>query len=233
MFKDKHATALAGSAFLLVLAFPQTMLASQTYTDVTAQMGISVPGLGSGTAWGDFDGDGDMDLLVSNSTNPKQVHLYRNDGSVFVNVTSASGLDNEARNFALGDYDNDGDEDCHVGRTSTNLLYRNNGNGTFTDIAQALNLVNPPDPFGTGFADYDNDGDMDVFLATHFGNKLPQCEGVTNQWIRISLLGTVSNRSAIGAVVKCVSGGVTTYVRVDGGHGMGDSDSKVLGLALG
>lgn len=410
------------------------VIITQTYTDVTAQMGISVPGLGSGTAWGDFDGDGDMDLLVSSSGYPYNVHLYRNDGATFTNVSAASGLGSEARNFAVGDYDNDGlddvafisfgyaetrlyhnsggmqftdvsatagiygtyswrcswvdydddglldlylcgttsylfrnlgngtfeemaasagmqtggrscawldydndgDEDCYVGRTSTNLLYRNNGNGTFaevaaaagvndpggtsgvcagdydgdglfdlysvnintpsnnlyrnlgngtfenvttaagvgdvgdgrtatfididcdglvdifssnhvyanrlyrnngngtfTDVAPAMSLTSPPDPFGTGFADYDNDGDIDVFLATHFGNELLRCDGVSNQWIRIALVGTVSNRSAIGAVVKCVSGGTTTFARVDGGHGMGDSDSRVLGIGLG
>lgn len=86
---------------------------------------------------------------------------------------------------------------------------------------------------GTAWADFDSDGDIDVFLATHFGNKLLRCDGVTNQWIRIGLLGSVSNQSAIGAVMKCVSSGVTTYARVDGGHGMGDSDSRVLGFGLG
>ncbi len=425
---------LCTAVFLALSALPGVLRASQTYTDVTSLMGISVPGLGSGAAWGDFDGDGDMDLLVSSSSYPYHVHLYRNDGSIFVNVTSGSGLDNEARNFAVADYDNDGlddvafisfgyenarlyhclggmqfddvsdtagiygtyswrcawvdydddgmldlyfcgstsylfrnlgdggfeeraasagiqaggrscawldydndgDEDCYVGRTTANLLYRNNGDGTFTevgasagvsdpggtsgvcagdfdgdgffdlysvninspsnrlyrnlgdgtfqdvtstagvgdvgdgrtatfididhdglvdlftsnhvnpnrlyrnkgdgtftDIAPLLNITSPPDPFGTGFADYDSDGDIDLFLATHFGNKLLRCDGMPNQWISVTLVGTVSNRSAIGAVARCVSAACTTYARVDGGHGMGDSDSRVLGFGLG
>jgi len=114
-----------------------------------------------------------------------------------------------------------------------NRLYRNNGNGTFTDIAQAIGIQSPPDPFGTGFADFDDDGDVDVFLATHFGNELLQCSGVDNHWIKLRLVGTTSNANAIGVVVYCAAGYTRECMRVDGGHGMGDLDSRELVFGLG
>ncbi|OPL18098.1 MAG: hypothetical protein AVO35_06230 [Candidatus Aegiribacteria sp. MLS_C] len=425
----------AFAVFAVLLAQAGRAPAEQVYTDVTAEMGISVPGLGSGTAWSDLDGDGDLDLLVSTSTYPDHIHLYRNDGSVFTDVHASSGLTNEARNFAVGDYDgdglddialisfgyvphklyrnlggmqfedrsdtagifgdyawrcafvdydddglldlhfcgsdnglfrnlgdgtfeevsassgfetggrscawldydNDGLEDCYVGRSGSgnllyrnlgdgtfeevgaaagvaddggtsgvcagdydgdgffdlysvninspsnrlfrnqgdgtfedvtvtagvgdvgdgrtatfldidqdglvdifsvnhvypNRVYRNNGDGTFTDIAPALNITDPEDAFGTGFADYDGDGDIDAFLATHFGNRLLRCDGMENHWLVLQLTGTVSNRSAIGTSVRCSCAGDTVYARVDGGHGMGDYDSRALEFGLG
>ncbi|MBN1858037.1 CRTAC1 family protein [Candidatus Bipolaricaulota bacterium] len=408
--------------------------AVQIYTDVTTQMGIYIPGLGSGTAWSDFDNDGDLDLLASDSSYPYHVFLYRNDGTVFTDVTGPSTISGQSRNFAVGDFDNDGFEDvaiislgyvatrlfrnlggmifedisttagisgtymrrcawidydrdgyldlytvgtgshlfhsrgegtfedvtslagisgggntcawldydsdgfpdCYVGggsanrlyrnrgdgtfeevgaaagvndpystsgvcagdfdgdghfdlytvnigspsnrlyrnrgdgtfeevtstagvgdvgdgRTATfldidfdglvdlfssnhvypNRLYRNNGDGTFTDIAPGLNIASPSDPFGTGFGDFDNDGDLDAFLTTHWGNRLLRCDGMTNHWIHVRLRGTVANRSAIGGIVRCTSGGHTSWMHVDGGHGMGDTDSPALEFGLG
>ncbi|MBN2585740.1 MAG: ASPIC/UnbV domain-containing protein, partial [Candidatus Fermentibacteraceae bacterium] len=82
-------------------------------------------------------------------------------------------------------------------------------------------------------ADYDGDGDIDAFLATHFGNRLLRCDGMENNWLVLQLTGTISNRNAIGTVVRCMCNGVTTYARVDGGHGMGDYDSRAVEFGLG
>ena len=419
----------------VLLLLPAAVFAAQMYADVTAQMGVSVPGLGSGAGWADFDGDGDLDLIVSNSSSGMRIFLFRNDGSRFTDVSSSSGITDEARNFAIGDYDNDGRadvatisfgykqtrlfrnkgnmqfedvssqagifgtygwrcawvdydndghldlfqtsstnylfrnkgngtfeeraaaaniasggrscawldydndgwQDCYIGvsgganllyhnkkngtfeevgasagvadasrtsgvcagdfngdglfdlysvnisspsnklyknlgngkfkditysagvgdvgdgRTATfldidydglvdlfssnhvnpNRLYRNNGNETFTDIAGQINIAQPMDPFGTAFGDYDGDGDIDVYLATHFGNKLLRCDGVTNRWLVARLVGTNSNKKAVGARARCDFASSCEYAQVDGGHGMGDSDSFELEFGLG
>jgi len=105
-------------------------------------------------AWGDYDNDGDLDLLAGSK-------LFRNDGGgVFSNVWTGSG----ARS-AWGDYDNDGDLDILMissGSPYVSTVYRNDGGGAFTDAAAGLVGV------GGGFVawgDYDNDGDLDILLS--------------------------------------------------------------------
>jgi hypothetical protein len=190
----------------------------------------------SGVCAGDFDGDGWFDLYSVNIESPSN-RLYRNLGNgTFQDITASAGVGDvgDGRTATFLDIDSDGLVDLFSSNhVNPNRLYRNNGNMTFTNIASTIGIANPMDPFGVGFADYDNDGDLDVFLATHFGNKLLRCDGVTNHWLQIRLVGTTSNRSGIGAVVRCIAGGRTEYMRVDGGHGMGDTDSPALEFGLG
>jgi len=207
-----------------------------TFQEVGATAGVNDPNGTSGVCAGDFDGDGFFDLYSVNIGSPSN-RLYRNLGNgTFQEITASAGVGDvgDGRTATFLDIDYDGLVDIFSSNhVHDNRLYRNNGNLTFTDIAPALHITDPPDPFGTGFADYDNDGDLDVFLATHFGNRLLRCDGVTNHWIHVRLIGAVSNRSAIGAVVRCTAGEHTVYMRVDGGHGMGDTDSPALEFGLG
>ncbi len=207
-----------------------------TFQEVGAAAGVNDPNGTSGVCAGDFDGDGFFDLYSVNIGSPSN-RLYRNLGNgTFQEITASAGVGDvgDGRTATFLDIDYDGLVDIFSSNhVHDNRLYRNNGNGTFTDIAPALHITDPPDPFGTGFADYDNDGDLDVFLATHFGNRLLRCDGVMHHWIQVRLVGTVSNRSAIGAVVRCTVGQRTTWMRVDGGHGMGDTDSPALEFGLG
>ncbi|MFT6882410.1 MAG: putative membrane protein YeaQ/YmgE (transglycosylase-associated protein family), partial [Marinoscillum sp.] len=121
--------------------------------------------------WGDFDNDGDLDLVVQgkyNSTNPSlaSTELYRNDGGTFVNHNA--GLVGAYRgDISWGDYDNDGDLDLvSSGYTSNNAslittIYRNDG-GVFTDIVAGLE-----GKFlgSLSWGDYDNDGDLDLLVS--------------------------------------------------------------------
>ena len=124
-------------------------------------------------AWGDFDNDGDLDVALTglNSTNPTIVVLtrvYRNDGqNVFTDAeVGLTGLLDGSVDW--GDYDNDGDLDLLVtGKTTLGsapkltLLYRNNGDSTFSEVTQAMSDVT----LGSAeWGDYDNDGDLDVLL---------------------------------------------------------------------
>lgn len=207
-----------------------------TFEEVGTSAGVADPNGTSGVCAGDYDGDGWFDLYSVNINSPRN-YLYRNMGNgTFQDVTLAMGVSDvgDGRTATFLDIDYDGLIDLFTSNhVNPNRLYRNNGIGPFTDIASALGIDQPADPFGTAFGDYDGDGDIDLFLATHFGNSLLRCDGVTNHWIVLRLIGIVSNRSAIGAVVRCTAGGVTSYQRVDGGHGMGDSDSQALEFGLG
>jgi len=167
------------------------------FTDVTVSSGIlfdaavSLDGTGggaSGAAWGDYDNDGDEDLYVTREVGAIS-GLYKNNGNgVFENVTDIAKVGiNEAWGAAWGDYDNDNDLDLYVGRSMTqpNILYRNNGNGTFTDMGADLGVEGPFDvqsgeigkPSRTiSWSDYDRDGWLDIYAASRAlkdGDGLP------------------------------------------------------------
>jgi len=136
--------------------------------------------MGSGAAWGDFDGDGDADLFLVNESGPLTLspaaiaasatrgRLFRNDGGVFVDVTGAAGIAATGCGMgaAWGDFDGDRDLDLVVTRFGTSLLYRNDGEGRFTDVS-ATSGVGGPRGFWTGaaWADYDRDGDLDLYVC--------------------------------------------------------------------
>ena len=95
--------------------------------------------------------------------------LFENDGSgVFTDVARQAGVANMryCKGSAWGDYDNDGDQDLYVSNYAyENRLYRNDGDGTFTDVAPELGVTEPVESFPTWFWDYDNDGWLDLFVA--------------------------------------------------------------------
>jgi predicted nucleotidyltransferase len=138
-----------------------------------SDIGAGLPGVSSGTAaWGDYDNDGDLDLLLAGDTGSGLLaRLYRNDGGgVFTDV--AAGLPGvSAGSAAWGDYDNDGDLDLLLaGGTGSGLLahlYRNDGGGAFTDVTAGLPGL---DASSAAWGDYDNDGDLDLLLAGDTGS---------------------------------------------------------------
>jgi tetratricopeptide (TPR) repeat protein len=137
--------------------------------------------MGSGLAWGDYDGDGDPDLYLVNMAgplpagpgapggSPARSALYRNDGDgTFTDVTMAAavGADGHGMGAAWGDADGDGDLDLFVTRYGANILYRNHGDGTFADATRETGLGGI-DGFwsGASWADYDGDGDLDLYVC--------------------------------------------------------------------
>jgi uncharacterized repeat protein (TIGR03803 family) len=159
-------------------------------------------------AWGDYDNDGLPDLYVTdNYTYGHQAsQLYHNDGNgAFSHVVSPpSPAGSSLQGVTWGDYDNDGCLDLFLASTTGNdALYHNNGDGTFTQI-----FIGDPVHDGGGescaWVDYDNDGFLDLF-ATRGGpanNLLYHNNGNRNAWLEVKLVGTVANRSAIGAKVR-------------------------------
>jgi enediyne biosynthesis protein E4 len=174
--------------------------ASLTFTDVTKAAGITfinaaaaekkyiVESMGGGAAMFDYDGDGKLDLYLTNSysveaalaNKPRpSAALYRNLGNgKFEDVAAKAGVADPgwAMGVSVADYDNDGDDDLYVTCFGPNTLYRNNsekgGNVTFTDVTKAAGVGDPRFSTGAAWGDYDRDGDLDLFVANYVDFKL-------------------------------------------------------------
>jgi len=154
---------------------------SVRFVDVAQQAGLryrwSIPGprpldilqtIGNGCALLDYDGDGNLDVLLVGTDH---VALYKGDGhGHFADVSHATGLDTLRGHFlgcAVGDYDNDGFEDVYVSGYRTGVLLHNDGGKRFTDITAKAGLK--PQPWGTACAwgDVDGDGRLDLFVGNY------------------------------------------------------------------
>lgn len=169
---------------------------------------------GQNVNWIDYDNDGDFDFYVTNygsgNASIRPNNLYRNDGNgIYTKITSGS-IVTDAQ-VSLGnlweDFDNDGDADCFVSNEFgfTSRYYMNNADGSFTAIDTLPMVAGTNERYGASAADYDSDGDLDLFVFSPkavvnrlFRNELSN----GNHWINFNLEGRVSNRSAIGAIVK-------------------------------
>ena len=128
---------------------------------------------GSGAAFFDYDGDGDLDLYVVDGSTyanygsgPGNV-LYRNDGGAFVAV--AAGVEDRGwgMGVAVGDYDGDGQRDLYVSNYGDNALYRNRGDGTFAAVTAQAGVAGDDFSASAAFFDYDQDGDLDLYVANY------------------------------------------------------------------
>jgi hypothetical protein len=120
----------------------------------------------AGAAWGDIEGDGDLDLYLPHQTAPAQ--LFVNDGGSFSEQASQRGVDNvggTGLGAVFADYDEDGDQDLFVTNNGPNRLYRNDGAGRFEDVAAAAGVDDDGPSTSASWADYDADGDLDLYVA--------------------------------------------------------------------
>lgn len=185
--------------------------------------------------WGDFDNDGDFDLIVGNG-NGLRNSLYRNLGDGQFERVSTGNIAEDANSTsscAWADYDNDGNLDLIVGNTGKDFLYHGNGDGTFKRVLSGSPSNDSGSSSGVAWGDYDNDGFMDLFVAnggTAQLNYLYRNSGNTNRWLKLKLTGTSSNRSAIGAKVRVkaiIRGREVWQLRqVSGGHEVGQNDLR-------
>ena len=153
-----------------------TNVGDSTFSNTSAQSGLYPEGSWDhhGMAWGDYDNDGNIDLLVAEGGNSgaliSQSQLWRGDGNGhFENVTAVAGISGTGRSALWVDYDGDGLIDALVMTPGKMKLFRNLGDGSFEDTTAAAGLETLVRP-GTGnsgsFADYDDDGDMDLVLCS-------------------------------------------------------------------
>jgi len=193
---------------------------------------------GSGIAAIDYDRDGYPDLLIVNGSTLEGFpagsaptnHLYHNnrDGT-FTDVTAQAGLAHSGwgHGVCVGDYDNDGFDDLFVTYyNQPNVLYHNNGDGTFTDVTRAAGLDTPAHNWGSGcsFIDYDRDGKLDLYAAGYV--EIPD-EKTT------PLPGSGSNCIFKGVSVYCGPRGLHPYGRNYLFHNEGNGKFRDVSEAAG
>ena len=197
---------------------------------------------GMGVAVGDFENSGRAGIAVTNFDN-EMIGLYRAEpGGTFDDIAMLSGLGAASRNTlgfgcAFFDADLDGRLDLaiangHIDETVRNIrgnigyaqapqLFRNEGSGRFRDVATEVGggFSTPIVGRGLAYGDFDNDGDLDLLLTTNNGPAYLYRNDLTNghRSVRFRLVGTKSNRDAIGAVVRIFHGGQTQMRMVHGG----------------
>jgi len=169
-----------------------------------------------GASFVDYDNDRDLDIFLVNSFGHPNTMFQNNGSGVFTDATAATGLtENRPNNdgHTWGDIDNDGDLDLFMTTFNKNILYINNGNGTFTENTTEVAVDEAVvESTGPNLVDIDNDGDLDLLVSNN--NLAPENffytnNGNSNHWISIRAKGVTSNKEAIGARVylKATIGG--------------------------
>ena len=198
-----------------------------------------------GSEWGDFDNDGDFDLITSNLAHPRYIDfsnmtmLYENKVNEmlgFKDIRREAGIRYEETHSepAFGDLDNDGYLDLYIncvyeGRRS--FLYMNNRNKTFRDVTY-LSGTRHYNGWGIAYADIDNDGDLDMLAAGGkiqlFINETPNI----GNWIEVSIKGK-DHSDAIGTRLKLYNENISLIREIQGGKGSTNQHSLVQHFGLG
>ncbi len=228
------------------------------FTNVAAAMGVDDAAAGLGCAWGDYDGDGWLDLYITNQ-GPNRLYHRVAGSELFEELAGlmGDGLDDTSYNAGCAwiDYDNDRDLDLYVASHWTdpqddwvpNHLFRNDGEDLGAPGGWSFVSVASPYGYGVGsgqnttaaaWADYDQDGDLDVYLCNMTGspnelfrNDVPAAS--TNHWLHLDLVSKSYNTAAVGARVRCVTGTETMIREVDGGSGFVSQNSLTVEFGLG
>jgi hypothetical protein len=199
-----------------------------SFTKLTTGPLLTAGGRTMSSSWADYDNDGDLDVFLANDQGNDG--LYRNDGAgVFFKITSDPVVTSGGNSFGSqwADVDNDADLDLFVtnsfwGGPWKNFLFLNNGNGTFTKNLTEVVATDEGWSYGCAFGDWDCDGDLDLAVATCLNanqtDYLYENHSAENgnNWLEIKLIGTNSNRSAIGAkvwVTATINGQTVTQLR--------------------
>ena len=233
-----------------------------TFEEVGFPMGTAVAPNGRGYGnmaadFGDFDRDGKLDLFVTRADD-QPASLYRNEGDFFTDIASEAGIAGPTKSpvkwgTGFGDFDNDGWLDILIanGNFSSLLdtlpkenrfaepiqLFRNRGNLKFEDVADAagLNTGRLYSRRGTAFGDINNDGKIDVvvFNADAPPSVFLNETANSNHSVLFRLVGTKSNRGAIGARVRVTTAKMTQIDEVHAGGSYNSTNDTRLHFGLG
>jgi len=198
-----------------------------------------------GSEWGDFDNDGDFDLITANLAHPRYIDfsnktmLYENLGAPnwkFKDIRESAGIRFEETHSepAFGDLNNDGFLDLYIncvyeGRRS--FLYMNNGNKTFREVTY-LAGIRHFNGWGVAFADFDNDGDLDILAA---GGKIQLFRNETRNlgnWLEVKVV-TKDHVDGIGTRLALSNEKISLIREIQGGKGTTNQHSLVQHFGLG
>lgn len=194
-----------------------------TFTNQAAAWGLDLQAQGMGVDATDLNHDGFLDIHISNNL-PNDLFIHPGPqpegGGIqpFTNITETAGVGD----FGMGwgtvfiDHDHDGERDLYVANEYffspyENLLYHNNGDLTFSDIAEGYPIESPFSGYATVVADFDANGTEDLLVVNTLVSSNPGCQLFLNadtlaHWIGFELEGVVSPRDAAGARVVVHSG---------------------------
>ena len=232
----------------------------KTFDEMALLAGVALSGdgkeqAGMGVDFGDYDNDGDLDLIVTNFSEDYNT-LYRNDGGgLFRDVSYRSGIGEPtwpklSWGVQFADFDRDAfldiviadghvypEVDRHdfgLAYRQPNSAFRNRGDGSFTGLAMPPRNANAESSRGLAAGDINNDGAVDLLIANLDGPPtLLKGTAQAGRWIIIDLAGTVSNRSAIGARAKVRTGNVTQIREVRSGGSYQSQNDLRLHFGLG
>ncbi|MDO1501846.1 FG-GAP-like repeat-containing protein [Winogradskyella maritima] len=270
-----------------------------TFTDVSVEAGIDrSKHVSFCSAWIDINNDGFQDLYISNDKRAEEFHknqLYKNNGDgTFTDISASSGTDLliDAMTVTVGDYNRDGFFDIYVTNAGECVLLKNNGDETFTDVAPSTGTDLVSFTWGAIFLDGDNDADLDLYVSSSlFQSSFPSAaffendgnsnfsiptmagfdndegrshsnatgdlnnDGLTdfvvtntddqdivlwenkntenNNWLKVKLQGTTSNRDGIGSVIEISSNGQQQYHYTNCGEGYLGQNSATETFGIG
>ncbi len=219
-----------------------------SFDDVTSGSGIAFSSDVYGVAAGDINNDGFLDIYAAlhkgQLSSPGNTLLKNNGDGTFADITTSSEAIGQpsSRTASFADYNNDGWLDILIDdHYKGNYLYHNNGDETFTEVAQQLNIRDAHatagiggDYFGTSWGDYNNDGTIDFFGSGHWSmQKLFENQDCPNNFLILTLAGTETNKDAVGVTVKLKVGNNEITQTVIAGDGGNNFNSLPLEFGLG
>lgn len=219
-----------------------------TFKEQTKAYGLEDVGDGMGVDICDYNNDGHFDIYLTNIFRHEPNPFFVNNGQgQFINLAKPMGIDNTGWGWGARffDADHDMDEDLYVvngmnlsaGRGDKNVFFENIGT-KFIDISANLGVDNVAQARGVEVFDYDLDGDLDMVVGNRerpqsfYKNTLMESGETATNWLQIKLIGTLSNRDALGAVVKISCDNQTYFRHYSGANLMGQSIKPIhYGLA--
>ena len=214
-----------------------------TFTDVSVSSGANLNIDAMCTSVGDYDNDGWFDIYITNSPDGNKF-LHNNGDETFSEIADSIGVAFNGIGWGSSflDFDNDMDLDLFaVGEDQTILgqpfaaLYENDGMGAFTDISVAAGFSeDTASKFSVAIGDFNNDGYSDITVLNNSPSwvDLWANSGGTNNWIKIKLEGTVSNRDGIGSRIEVWTGGFRQlrYTHCGIGYVAQNSSYEIVGV---